>query len=239
MLNPLNDEKYDLSPHHTALIGIDCQKGFGDNGLEHTPHAIAAAGAFVRAARVWRAAGGMVIQIHATFYDSDYLLLDGTVYEKAKTKCPLMEGSFDAEFHDGVAEPTRLYVRKTKFSAVAGSDILDILRERGFTHVIIGGFTTPICVGTTCDALSMTGIKVTLISDGCAYQVLGDFSAEFSHEFTVARIKYVFGQIIKSEGLLICWRTWGGMTRALRMKKGAIRPLAPLHSNLPNSPPPI
>jgi nicotinamidase-related amidase len=48
------------------------------------------------------------------------------------------------------------------------SDLVAQLRARGVDTVVTGGLTTPICVQTTVDGLSMTGLKVIVLADACA-----------------------------------------------------------------------
>jgi hypothetical protein len=84
-------------------------------------------------------------------------------------------------------------VAKTTFSAVAGSDLLAQLRARNFDTAMVAGLTTPICVQTTVDGLSMGGVKVVLLEDACASQAIGRFSAEEAHQAAVDRMGYAFG----------------------------------------------
>ena len=58
----------------------------------------------------------------------------------------------------------------------------------------MGGLTTPICVGTTSDDLSMAGVKVVILEDACASQPFDGFSAQDAHAFALARFRYLFGQ---------------------------------------------
>jgi nicotinamidase-related amidase len=61
--------------------------------------------------------------------------------------------------------------------------------------VVVGGLTTPICVQTTVDGLSMTGVKVIVLTDACASQAIGALSAEQAHEAAIARMAYLFAAI--------------------------------------------
>jgi nicotinamidase-related amidase len=80
-------------------------------------------------------------------------------------------------------------------SAVLSSDLDDQLRARGVDTVVVGGLTTPICVQTTVDGLSMTGVKVIVLTDACASQAIGALSAEQADEAAIARIAYLFAAI--------------------------------------------
>lgn len=76
---------------------------------------------------------------------------------------------------------------------VAGG-LLDILAEHGWDTVVMGGLTTPICVGTTADGLSMAGVRVVILEDACASQSFEGVSAEDAHAVALARFRYQFGQ---------------------------------------------
>ncbi len=196
--NPRVEEPYDLSPTHTVMLGIDFQKGFADGGWEHTPDAAAAVARFREAATSWRGAGGRVIMCREIYYPEDYPGPDGEPIAEIVAGHPLMSGRHNAEFHPGLLEPDDLVMRKTGFSAVAAGDLLEILAEHGWDTVVIGGLTTPICVGTTSDDLSMAGLKVVILEDACASQSFEDVSAQDAHAFALARFRYLFGQTMTS-----------------------------------------
>jgi len=192
--NPRVEEPYDLSPGHTVMLGVDFQLGFGDGAWEHTPGAPAAVARFREAAASWRGAGGRVIMCREIYYPSDYPGADGEPLEDVVAHHPLMSGRDNAEFYPGLVEPEDLVMRKTGFSAVAASNLLEILAEHRWDTVVMGGLTTPICVGTTSDDLSMAGLKVVILQDACASQPFEGFSAEDAHAFALARFRYLFGQ---------------------------------------------
>lgn len=192
--NPRIEEPYDLSPEHTVLLGVDFQKGFGDGAWEHTPDAAAAVANFRAAAASWRAAGGRVILCREIYYPDDYPGPDGEPIEDVVRHHPLMSGNDNAEFYPDLVEPDDLVMRKTGFSAVAAGDLLDILTRHGWDTVVMGGLTTPICVGTTSDDLSMAGVNVVILEDACASQSFEGVSAQDAHSFALARFRYQFGQ---------------------------------------------
>jgi nicotinamidase-related amidase len=65
--------------------------------------------------------------------------------------------------------------------------------------VVVGGLTTPICVQTTVDALSMTGFKVIVLADACASQAIGTLSAEQAHAAAIQRMAYLFAAVEDTE----------------------------------------
>jgi nicotinamidase-related amidase len=60
---------------------------------------------------------------------------------------------------------------------------------------VVGGLTTPICVQTTVDGLSMVGIKVIVLTDACASQAIGALSAEDAHAAAIERMAYLFAAV--------------------------------------------
>jgi nicotinamidase-related amidase len=197
--NPRVEEPYDLSPGHTVMLGVDFQQGFGNGAWEHTPDAPAAVSNFAKAAASWRGAGGRVVMCREIYYPSDYLGPDGQPIAEVVEHHPLMSGRNNAEFYPGLVEPEDLVMRKKGFSAVAAGNLLEILAENRWDTVVMGGLTTPVCVGTTSDGLSMAGIKVVILEDACASQPFEGFSAQDAHAFAIARFRYQFGQTMTSE----------------------------------------
>lgn len=199
--NPRVEAPYDLSPDHTVLLGVDFQQGFGDGAWEHTPDALAAVTRFRAAAASWRGAGGRVLLCREVYFPEDYPGPDGEPIAEVVAHHPLMAGRVNAEFYPGLVEPGDLTMRKTGFSAVAAGNLLEILAEHGWDTVVMGGLTTPICVGTTADGLSMAGVKVVVLEDACASQSFDGFSAQEAHAFALARFRYQFGQTMTTEEL--------------------------------------
>jgi len=197
--NPRLEEPYDLSVERTVMLGVDFQQGFGDGAWEHTPDAAAAVKHFSEAAATWRGAGGRVIMCREVYYPSDFLGPDGEPIAEIVERHPLMSGNDNAEFYPGLVELDDLVMRKTGFSAVAAGNLLEILTAHGWDTLVMGGLTTPICVGTTSDDLSMAGFKVVIPEDACASQPFDGFSAQDAHAFSLARFRYQFGQTMTSE----------------------------------------
>ncbi|MEP6843197.1 MAG: cysteine hydrolase [Pseudolysinimonas sp.] len=197
--NPRVDEPYDLSPSHTVMLGVDFQQGFGIGAWEHTPDAPSAVSHFAQAAANWRGAGGRVIMCREIYYPTDYPGPDGEPIAEVVEHHPLMAGRTNAEFYPGLVEPEDLVMRKKGFSAVTSGNLLEILAQHEWDTVVMGGLTTPVCVGTTSDGLSMAGIKVVILEDACASQPFEGFSAQDAHAFAIARFRYQFGQTMTSE----------------------------------------
>jgi biuret amidohydrolase len=195
-----NVVSYAIDPRSAALVGVDFQVGFG-HGFEPVPHADEAVANFVALARAWRSAGGTVIHVHTTYTPEREPTGRITDFVPGIAGA-LSEGSPLAAFYDGMVEDGDVLVPKTTFSAVLSSDLSAELTRRGFDTAVVGGLTTPICVQTTVDALSMTGTKVCLVADACASQPMGGLSAEEAHGAAVQRMGYLFASVTTTAELV-------------------------------------
>ena len=113
-----------------------------------------------------------------------------------------MDGTTNTTFHPGLVEDGDIVLVKKGFSAYAASRLPDVLAEHGWDTVVIGGLTTPICVATTSDGLSMAGTKVVILADACASQPFDGVSAEVAHEVALARFRDQFGQTLTTAELV-------------------------------------
>jgi isochorismatase family protein len=128
-------------------------------------------------------------------------------------KASRADGTKAAEPYPDLIADGDLVVYKTTFSAVLSSDLPAQLRARHADTVVVGGLTTPICVQTTVDALSMTGFKVIVLADACASQAIGALSAEQAHMAAIQRMAYLFAAVEDTEAFV-------GKVRALQPAAG-------------------
>ena len=185
---------YAINPATTALVSVDFQVGFGRNSWVSVPHADAAVRNFIDAAEAWRQVGGTVIHVH-TFYTPERGPTGRIMDFVPDVATALAKDSPSGAFYNGVVKEGDILVCKTSFGAVVSSDLLAQLRSRSVDTAVVAGLTTPICVQTTVDGLSMSGIKVVLLEDACASQAIGGLSAEQVHRAAVDRMGYAFAQI--------------------------------------------
>jgi nicotinamidase-related amidase len=190
---------YDIDTRTAALVGVDFQRGFG-HGFEPVPHADAAVAAYVALARAWRTAGGTVFLVHTT-YTTERIPTGRITDFVPGIAGALSEGSDLAAFYDGMVAEGDVLVPKTSFSAGLSSDLPGELARRGFDTAVVGGLTTPICVQTTVDALSMMGVKVCLLEDACASQPIGSLTAEQAHDAAVQRMGYLFAAVTSTSAV--------------------------------------
>lgn len=189
---------YQITPGSTALLGIDFQFGFGEGSWEEVPHAAAAVENFRKASRAWRQGGGAVVHVQ-TVHTQDRPPTGNITDFEPGIAAALAEGTRAAQPYPGLIEDGDLVVYKTTFSAVIASDLVEQLRARGIDTVVVGGLTTPICVQTTVDGLSMVGVKVVVLTDACASQAIGALSAQDAHAAAIERMAYLFAAVQDTE----------------------------------------
>jgi nicotinamidase-related amidase len=190
----VSNVSYPVAPGTTALLTVDCQFGFGAGSWEQVPHADAAVENLRRAGRVWRECGGAVVHVQTAYTPERPPSGRITDFEPGIAEA-LAAGTRAAEAYPDLVLDGDLVVYKTTFSAVLSSDLVGQLRARGVVTVVVGGLTTPICVQTTVDGLSMTGLKVIVLADACASQAIGTLSAEQAHAAAIARMAYLFAAV--------------------------------------------
>src|ERR1700691_4441014 len=192
---------YPVTPGSTALLGIDRQFGSGEGSWEEVPHAAAAVENFRKASRAWRQSDGAVVHVQ-TQYSADRAPTGRITDFEPGIAAALAAGTKAAQPYPDLIEDGDLVVYKTTFSAVIASDLVDQLGARGIDTVVVGGLTTPICVQTTVDGLSMVGIKVIVLTDACASQAIGTLSAEDAHAAAIQRMAYLFAAVQTTETFL-------------------------------------
>lgn len=190
----VSNVSYPVAPATTVLLSIDCQVGFGAGSWEQVPHADAAVENFRMAGRAWRECGGAVVHVQTVYTPERGPSGRITDFEPGVADA-LAEGTRGAEAYPDLVLDGDLVVYKTTFSAVLSSDLVDQLRVRDIDTVVVGGLTTPICVQTTVDGLSMVGLKVILLADACASQAIGSLSAEQAHASAIQRMAYLFAAV--------------------------------------------
>ena len=190
----VSNVSYPVAPGTTVLLTIDCQFGFGAGSWEQVPHADAAVENLRRASRAWRECGGTVVHVQTVYTPERGPSGRITDFEPGIAQA-LAAGTRAVEAYPGLVQDGDLVVYKTTFSAVLSSDLVAQLRARGVDTVVTGGLTTPICVQTTVDGLSMTGLKVIVLADACASQAIGTLSAEAAHEAAISRMAYLFAAV--------------------------------------------
>jgi nicotinamidase-related amidase len=208
----VSNVSYPVTPGTTVLLSIDCQFGFGTDSWEQVPQADAAVENFRQASRAWRNCGGAVAHVQTVYTPEREPSGRITDFEPGIAGA-LAAGTRAAEAYPDLIADGDLVVYKTAFSAVQSSDLVDRLRARDIDTVVVGGLTTPICVQTTVDGLSLAGLKVIVLADACAAQAIGTLSAEQAHEVAIQRMAYLFAAVENTEDFVATVRALQPATR--------------------------
>jgi nicotinamidase-related amidase len=177
----------------SVLLIVDPQVAFGT--AVPVPNVSTALVNIQKAAELWRSKGGRVFLTKHVFANplevgrvADFL--GEGIYEALRTDSPL------AEFYPDLFLPEDIIIKKTRFNALEGTNLESQLRALNIEKVVVCGLTTPICVGTTVDALTMKDFKVFLLEDACASQAMGELNAFEAHRAAVERMRYLFAEIL-------------------------------------------
>jgi biuret amidohydrolase len=208
----VSNVSYPVTPGTTVLLSIDCQFGFGADSWEQVPDADAAVENFRTASRAWRGCGGAVAHVQTAYTPEREPSGRITDFEPGIAGA-LAAGTRAAEAYPDLVLDGDLVVYKTAFSAVQSSDLVDRLRAGNIDTVVVGGLTTPICVQTTVDGLSMAGLKVIVLADACAAQAIGTLSADQAHEAAIQRMAYLFAAVENTEDFVATVRALQPATR--------------------------
>jgi len=85
---------------------------------------------------------------------------------------------------------------KTRYSAVLGSNIVEVLHKRGIENVIVTGVTTDVCAGNTAEDLMQMDFHVVMVWDGCAAL------DRLEHELYLARIFGLYGDVMPTDEVI-------------------------------------
>jgi nicotinamidase-related amidase len=127
----------------TALLVIDVQKDVVANGYK-TSEVVSHINSLINQART------KDLPVIWVQHSDDYLI----------------KGSDGWEFVDELKPaPDDLRIYKTEASSFAGTPLLEELKSRGISHLVVTGAQTDMCVNATSNDGAELGFKVTLVSD--------------------------------------------------------------------------
>ncbi|AQT51974.1 isochorismatase family protein [Burkholderia cenocepacia] len=108
---------------------------------------------------------------------------------------------------DILPKPTHRLVEKEAVSVFASTDLADVLKRDGITHLVICGLMTHACVaGAARDAVP-AGFDVTVAADACATRDIAvDAQLQVSHDVlhraALAEISDTFGAVMNTRDIL-------------------------------------
>ena len=196
----------DLDPTRTALVVIDLQNAFMEDGVGHAvvPAARGIVPAVNRLAKAVRQAGGGVFWVKMT-HDDACLGDWSTAFEmltperRAKRIGALTESTRGHElWPDLDVRPEDETVLKYRYSGFlpGTSDLADRLRARGFDTLLITGTVTNVCCESSARDASMLNFRTIMVSDGNAALT------QAQHEASLSAFYNTFGDVMDTDMLV-------------------------------------
>lgn len=197
-----------IEPAHTAVLVIDMQNDFCAPG-GHTEVNLgkdvadcqAAVAPIERLVAAARRAGALVVWIKAD-YDRAYLSppIHARQVARGIADAYCVAGSWGAEFYrvnPGDDEPV---IEKHRHSAFIGTELDQVLRDRGIRTVVVAGVQTHVCVESSLRDASARGYYVVVPGD-----CVGSFDRDL-HDKTLRCVEMHFGEVVDSAELLASWQ---------------------------------
>ncbi len=204
----LTDLSEVIEPAHTALLAIDVQNDFcapGGHTEARLGRDVAACQAVVEPieglAAAARRAGVPVIWIKAD-YDRAYLSppIHARQVARGMEKAYCVSGTWGAGFYRVSPEDGDLVIEKHRHSAFAGTELDQMLRDRGIRTVAVAGVQTHVCVESTLRDASARGYYVVVPRD-----CVGSYDRDL-HDKTLRCVEMHFGEVVESADLVARWR---------------------------------
>lgn len=213
---------WSFPPSHTAVIMIDMQRdfilpgGFGDtlgNEVARLKPAVIAA----RALLDWCRARNMLVvhtkEAHAADLSDCPLTkrLRGNptlrIGDPGSMGRILIDGEFGADFVEELAPlPGEVIITKPGKGAFYATEMGEILKARGITHLLFGGVTTEVCVQTTMREANDRGYECLLVEEA---------TESYFPEFKQATLA-----MIRAQGGIVGWTaTLEALTQATPQTK--------------------
>ena len=187
---------FPLVPAKTALLNVDMQRCFVEDTPLASPDGPALVEKINALIRTCRETGALVVHTRG------WMARDGSNHGVMAELVPpflvdlYTEGTPAAELHDALdVAADDLIVNKTRYGAFHGTDLAQLLRQRGIDTVIVSGIATNICCETTAREASQHDFRVVFLNDGTATKEMNGVSAQDLQRATVASIGMVFAQI--------------------------------------------
>jgi nicotinamidase-related amidase len=153
-----------LDPKKTALVLIDLQ-----NGILATPTAPHSVNDVLEKSRQlaqsFRAKGGTVIYVRVDINNVLHLPVDQPM--RSPTDPPLPASASELSPQSGF-QPGDIVITKRHWGAFAGTDLENVLRQRGVDTVVLGGVSTNVGVESTARQGTGLGFAFVIAEDACA-----------------------------------------------------------------------
>jgi ureidoacrylate peracid hydrolase len=195
----------DLDPERTALVVIDLQHAFMNDGVGFAP--VPAARDIVpavnRLAAAVRETGGVfwikMTHDEGCFTDWSVAYDLPTPEYRAKRIAALSEGTLGHElWPDLDVRPEDEIIKKYRYSAfMPGTcELPDRLRARGFDTVLIAGTVTNVCCESSARDANMTNFRTVMVSDGNAAL------SQEEHDASLTAFYNTFGDVMDTDMII-------------------------------------
>ncbi len=205
MLRTLADK---ANPRHSALLVIDVQNDFaatggffdkvgGDLGVVQQQRVPALLELITQA----REAGVQVIFVRAIYDPGD--LSEPMRERNARLNMEMprcLTGSWGAEFYRVAPAPDEPVVIKHRYSAMVGTELPQLLKEKGIRSLLLTGIATDTCVESTGRDAYFADYYVTMVADCCGA------ASEDDHRGAMKRFNRDYGSVVESADLIAVWR---------------------------------
>ena len=204
------EEKVD--PRHSAVMVIDVQNDFchEEGHIHRRGMDVSASQAMVGHLEHFieeaRRAKIDVIFVQA-IYNNRYL--GGPFKERdmraglEKERC--VEGSWGARLYKVEPLPGELVIKKHRYSAFVGTELENILQQKGIKTLIMTGVSTNVCVESTARDAFMRDYYVVFLEDCTAA------GSKEVHESSLRNIQRHFGVVVGSADVAGIWRGGNGV----------------------------
>jgi ureidoacrylate peracid hydrolase len=203
-------ESVDVDPTRTAVLVVDMQNAFGSPGgmfdkvgvpISSIQAAVAPTQAAVEAAR---RAGLKIVYLKMGFQpDLSDLGTNGGPHEHFLVHMGVNDGvltrdEWATDILDELTpadDDTVLY--KTRFSGFYQTELDEVLRDAGITHLIVTGCTTSICVESTVRDAFFRDYHCVVLED-CTAEPMGAGLSRSNHDATILLVERIFGSVSTS-----------------------------------------
>ncbi len=200
-----------VDPAHTAVLVIDVQNDFCASG-GHTEVNLgrdvadcqAVVGPIERLVEGARAAGAPVIWVKAD-YDRAYLSRPIRAKQEARgiKTAYCVSGTWGAAFYEVSPADGDIVIEKHRHSAFVGTELEQVLRDRGIQTLVIAGVQTHVCIESSLRDGSARGYYIVVPRD-----CVGSYDRAL-HDATLRCVEMHFGEVLDSNALLDLWSPKG------------------------------
>ena len=197
-----------VDPGHTAVLVIDVQNDFCAPG-GHTEVNLgkdvadcqAVVDPIVRLVASARSVGAVVIWVKAD-YNRTYLSppIHARQVARGVANAYCVAGTWGAELYRVSPEDGDMVIQKHRHSAFIGTELEQILRDRGVQTVVFAGVQTHVCIESSLRDASARGYYVVVPGD-----CVGSFDRDL-HDKTLRCVEMHFGDVVGSNDLLELWQ---------------------------------